>query len=293
VIVLVIFLAESATRAAQGEGTSDPAIVLRDILMASCSQNSKQFSEFLTARNATAFAAMTPSAQATLLKRFVLLNQAGNPRAQRDADGNLEILCVTPDISTELHIGKVELRDNVAYLPLLVKDSTDTADANSRRVIMGLVKENGKWRLLSLGLLLLDLPTLAEEWDRAEIQNNEKSAVASIKELSAALEKYRVTYARLPQSLGDLGSSSTSAPKSDHAGLIDGELASGRRDGYYFRYVIVGANEVGAPAIYQLAAIPIEYGRTGTRSFFRDGTGVIHAGDHQGGVGTLLDPKAE
>jgi hypothetical protein len=293
VIVLVIFLAQSATRAAQGEGTSDPAIVLRDILMASCSQNSKQFSEFLTARNATAFAAMTPSAQATLLKRFVLLNQAGNPRAQRDADGNLEILCVTPDISTELHIGKVELRDNVAYLPLLVKDSTDTADANSRRVIMGLVKENGKWRLLSLGLLLLDLPTLAEEWDRAEIQNNEKSAVASIKELSAALEKYRVTYARLPQSLGDLGSSSTSAPKSDHAGLIDGELASGRRDGYYFRYVIVGANEVGAPAIYQLAAIPIEYGRTGTRSFFRDGTGVIHAGDHQGGVGTLLDPKAE
>ncbi len=292
-IVLVIFLAQSATRAAQGEGTSDPAIVLRDILMASCSQNSKQFSEFLTARNATAFAAMTPSAQATLLKRFVLLNQAGNPRAQRDADGNLEILCVTPDISTELHIGKVELRDNVAYLPLLVKDSTDTADANSRRVIMGLVKENGKWRLLSLGLLLLDLPTLAEEWDRAEIQNNEKSAVASIKELSAALEKYRVTYARLPQSLGDLGSSSTSAPKSDHAGLIDGELASGRRDGYYFRYVIVGANEVGAPAIYQLAAIPIEYGRTGTRSFFRDGTGVIHAGDHQGGVGTLLDPKAE
>jgi hypothetical protein len=293
VIVLVIFLAQSATRAAQGEGTSDPAIVLRDILMASCSQNSKQFSEFLTARNATAFAAMTPSAQATLLKRFVLLNQAGNPRAQRDADGNLEILCVTPDISTELHIGKVELRDNVAYLPLLVKDSTDTADANSRRVIMGLVKENGKWRLLSLGLLLLDLPTLAEEWDRAEIQNNEKSAVASIKELSAALEKYRVTYARLPQSLGDLGPSSTSAPKSDHAGLIDGELASGRRDGYYFRYVIVGANEVGAPAIYQLAAIPIGYGRTGTRSFFRDGTGVIHAGDHQGGVGTLLDPKAE
>ena len=293
VTALVIFLAQPTTWAAQGEGSSDPAIVLRDILIASCSQNAKQFSEFLTARNAAAFAAMTPSAQGTLLKRFVLLNQAGNPRAQRDADGNLEILCVTPDVSTELHIGKVELRDNVAYLPLVVKDSTDTADANTRRVIMGLVKENGHWRLLSLGLLLLDLPTLAEEWDRAEIQNNEKSAVASIKELSAALEKYRVTYARLPQSLGDLGPSSTGVPKSDHAGLIEGELASGRKDGYYFRYVIVGANEVGAPAIYQLAAIPIEYGRTGTRSFFRDGTGIIHAGDHQGGVGTLLDPKAE
>jgi len=292
-VCLALLLSLAPTRAAQADQSNDPATVLRDILMSSCSQDSKRFAGFLTARNASAFAVMTPAAQATLLKRFVLLDQVGNPRSQADASGNLVVFCVTPAVTTQLEIGRPEIRDNVAYLPLVVKDATDTTDANSRRVIMGLVREDSQWKLLSLGLLLLDLPTLAEEWDRAEIQNNEKSAVASIKELSVAIEKYRVSYTRLPQTLAELGPPDKGAPKSDRAGLVEADLASGRKDGYAFRYVIVGANDVGAPAIYELAAIPVDYGRTGTRSFFRDGKGVLHGGDHRGAVGTLMDPKIE
>ena len=290
---LPLLLGPNYTRAAQAPQNNDPATVLRDILMVSCSQDSHHFAAFLTARNAAAFAAMTSTAQTTLLKRFVLLDEAGKPRSQNDASGNLIVLCATPAVTSQLQIGKAEIRDNVAYLPLVVKDATDTTDANARRVVMGLVRENNQWKLLSLGLLLLDLPTLAEEWDRAEIQNNEKSAVASLKELAAAIEKYRVTYTHLPQTLADLGPPDKGAPKNDHAGLVSPDLASGRKDGYSFRYVIVGANDVGAPAIYELAAIPVEYGRTGTHSFFRDGTGVLHSGDHQGAVGTLMDPRVE
>jgi hypothetical protein len=290
---LAVLFPPASMRSAQSNSTSDPVTVLREILMASCSQDSKRFSGYLTARNEAAFAAMASSAQATLLKRFVLLDQKGEPRAEADTSGNLVVFCVTPAITSQLQIGKPEIRDNVAYLPLVVKDATDTTEANARRVTMGLVRENGQWRLLSLGLLLLDLPTLAEEWDRAELQNNEKSAIASIKELAAAIEKYRVTYTRLPQTLAELGPPPTGAPKNDHAGLVDAALASGRKDGYSFRYVIVGANDVGAPAIYELAAIPADYGRTGTRSFFRDGTGVLHGADHQGALGTIMDPKVE
>lgn len=282
-----------ATSAAQSPQESDPALVLRNILMAACSQDAKQFSNSLTARNAAAFAKMTPAAQTTLLKRFVLLDNAGTPRSEADPNGNLTVFCVTPEITTQLRIGKAEVRDNLAYLPLAVKDVTDTSDANERRVLMGLVRENGQWKLLSLGLLLLDLPTLGEEWDRAEIQTNEKSAIASITTLAAAIEKYRVTYTRLPQSLAELGPPTKGAANNSQAGLVDSELASGRKDGYSFRYVIVGANDVGAPAIFQLAAVPIEYGRTGTLSFFRDGAGVLHGADHQGAVGTLMDPKVE
>ncbi len=283
----------TSIRAAQASAPSNPVTVLRDILMASCSQDSKRFTAYLTSRNEAAFLAMTTSAQTTLLKRFVLLDEKGEPRAQADDSGNLVVFCVTPAITSQLQIGKPEIRDNVAYLPLVVKDATDTTDANARRVTMGLVRENGQWKLLSLGLLLLDLPTLAEEWDRAELQNNEKSAVASIKELAAAIEKYRVTYTRLPQTLAELGPPPSGAPKNDHAGLVDAALASGRKDGYSFRYVIVGANDVGAPAIYELAAIPTDYGRTGTHSYFRDGTGVLHGADHQGALGTIVDPKVE
>jgi hypothetical protein len=280
----------SLTRA---QGSEAPAETLRGILMSACAQDGKKFSEALTSRNAEAFAHMTKSAQTTLLKRFVLLEEAGQPRVETDTHGDLTVYCVTPEITTEMRFGKVEQHDNLAYVPLVVKDSTDTTDANLKRIIMGLVKENGQWKLLSLGLLLLDLPTLAEEWDRAEIQNNEKAALASLKEIAEAVEKYRVTYTHLPGTLAELGPAEKGPAKSEQAGLIEKELADGRKNGYLFRYVIVGASDSGAPAKYELAAIPVEYGRTGTRSFYRDPSGVIHAGDHQGGVGTQLDPKAE
>ena len=290
---VALLMAGVTARAAQKEPASGPAETLRSILIAACSQDSKQFSENLTVRNAEAFARMTKAAQTTLLKRFVLLDQAGTPRVENDEAGNPTVYCVTTQVTTAMQIGKPEVRDNLAYLPLIVKDATDSTDANARRIVMGMVRENGEWKLLSLGLLLLDLPTLGEEWDRAEMQNNEKSAVASMKELAAAIEKYRVTYTHLPERLAELGPPSQGAPKSEQAGLVGRELAGGRKDGYSFRYVIVGANNSGAPAKYELAAIPVEYGRTGTRSFYRDAAGVLHGGDHQGAVGTVLDPKVE
>jgi hypothetical protein len=292
-VLVALFLPLAPAHAAQGEGNADPVAVLRDILSASCSQDSKRFGTFLTVRNQTAFAAMTPSAQSTLLKRFVLLDQAGTPREEADHSGNVTLDCVTPTTTTQLQIGKAEIHENVAYVPLAVKDASDTGNTSTRRVVMGLVRENNQWKLLSLGLLLLDLPTLAEEWDRAEIQNNEKAAIESLKELAAAIEKYRVTYTRLPQTLAELGPAGKAEGKGQHAGLVAADLAAGRKNGYSFRYVIVGANDVGAPAIYELAAIPVEYGRTGTHSFFRDGTGVLHAGDHQGAVGNVKDPAVE
>lgn len=292
-VLVASLLPFASAYGAQTQSSTEPVAVLRDILTASCSQDSKHFATFLTARNQTAFAAMTPAAQSTLLKRFVLLDQAGTPKPEAEHSGSVVIDCVTPATTTQLEIGKAEIHDNIAYLPLAVKDTADTGNTNTRRVIMGLVRENNQWKLLSLGLLLLDLPTLAEEWDRAEIQNNEKAAIQSLKDLAAAIEKYRVRYTHLPQTLTELGPNGKGEAKSDHAGLVSADLAAGRKNGYSFRYVIVGANEVGAPAIYELAAIPVEYGRTGTHSFFRDGNGVVHAGDHQGAVGNVKDPAIE
>lgn len=292
-VLLACSFPDETLRAAQTARAGDPASVLQEVLIAACAQSSKEFSSQLTARNADAFKHMTAAAQATFLKRFVLLDKPGKPRSSGEAAGALTVFCETPEITTQMEIGKPEVRDNLAYLPLIVKDASDVSDANTRRVIMGLVRENGQWKLLSLGLLLLDLPTLGEEWDRAEIQANEKSAIVSLKELADAIEKYRVTFTHLPDTLAVLGPSGKAAAQANTAGLINDQLASGRKDGYSFRYVIVGASASGAPAKYELAAIPAEYGRTGMRSFFRDSSGVLHAGDHQGAVGSLLDPKVE
>lgn len=292
-LAVAMALSTPGIRAAQNSQANEPAAVLRNILMAACSQDPGQFSVNLTTRNSDAFTHLTRAAQTRLLKRFVLVNNPGTPRAENGESGAFRVSCVTPEVTTQLEIGVAEVRDNLAYLPLEVSDVTDKTGDSSRRVTMTLVRENDQWKLLSLGLLLLDLPTLAEEWDRAEIQNNEKSAVASMKQLAAAIEKYRVTYTHLPGALSELGPPAKGEPKSEQAGLLEQELASGRKDGYSFRYVIVGASISGAPAKYELAAIPAEYGRTGTRSFFRDSSGVLHGADHRGAVGTDLDPKVE
>jgi len=267
-------------------------MALKDALVAACSQDSKDFVRVLTARNAEAFGRMTAPARETLLKRFVLLDKAGKPHTEGGAEGRVLVYCATPEVTTVMEIDKAELRDNLAYVPLTIKEANDAAGASAHHVLMGMIREGGQWKLVSLGLLFLDLPSLEAEWDRAEIKSNEQAAIASLKQLVEAIENYRKTYTRLPDALKVLGPAGGTA-KPESAGLVDEEMAAGHKNGYAFRYVIVGASTTGAPAKYEVAAIPSEYGRTGQRSFFYDIAGVLHAGDHKGAVGSDLDPKLD
>jgi len=287
------FLLLANQASAQVSISSDPALVLRDALAAACSQNDSEFARALTLRNSDSFSHMTSTARSTLLKRFVLLNESGKPAVKNDPSGRILILCSTPGLATQLELDKPEIRDNLAYIPLTVRDANDSNSENLRRVTMGMVRENGEWKILSLGLLLLDLPSLENEWDRAEVKSNEQSAIQSMKAIVAAIESYRKTYTRIPDTLVALGPPTNGSPKADAAGLIDQELARGRKNGYLFRYVIVGANNSGAPAKYELAAIPAEYSRTGVRSFFCDSSIIFHAGDHKGAIGSSIDPKLD
>lgn len=273
--------------------SAEPALILRDTLMAACSQNAPEFARALTIRNAEAFSRMTSASRSTLLKRFVLLEKPGEPRVQTDPSGQILVYCKTPEITSEMQIGKPEFRDNIAYLPLAVSDATAGAESTQHKVTMGMVRENGQWKILSLGLLLLDLPSLEEEWDRAEIKANEQSALATLQKLANAVESYRKTYTRLPESLDALGPAGDRTAKSERAGLLESDIVSGRKDGYIFRYVIVGTGTSGAPAKYELAAFPAEYGRGGLRSFFRDASGIWHAADHHGAVGSDADPRLD
>jgi hypothetical protein len=292
-LAILLHCATSSQGLAQSAIPSDPAATLRDTLFAACSQNSADFARALTVRNAQAFARLTPATRTTLLKRFVLLDKPGQPRSEIDASGNLEVFCATSDVTTLMQLAKPDVRDNLAFISLAIGNAAASSDDDSHRILIGLVREAGQWKLLSIGLLLLDLPSLGEEWDRAEIKTNEHSAIDSMKALADAIETYRKTYTHLPNSLTALGPPSQGPPKGENADLVTAELAAGRKDGYSFRYVIVGADTLGAPAKYELAAVPIEYGRTGSRSFFRDSSGVLHAADRHGAVGSDTDPKLD
>ncbi|HXN94843.1 MAG TPA: hypothetical protein VN879_10080 [Candidatus Acidoferrales bacterium] len=236
---------------------------------------------------------MTPLARVALMKRFVLLNEPGRPTASANPAGRPILRCQTPDVTTEMQIGGAELRDNIAFLPMELRGATDTTGANVHQITMGLVREDGDWKLLSLGLLLLDLPALEVEWDAAEMESTERDAIDAVKKVSAAVEAYRNKYSRLPQSLANLGPPLHGAANGEAAGLLDSDLANGIKNGYAIRYVIVGASTLGAPAKYELAATPLQYGRTGRRSFFRDSNGAVHAADRRGAVGSEADPKVE
>jgi hypothetical protein len=285
-----------------------PAGALSRALSAACSQSQIDFANFLTARNKQSFARMTPAARVSLMKRFVLLSQPGKPTTTLNPSGRPTVLCETPDGAAEIQIGGADLQDNLAFLPVDLRDATDVAGSDVIRVNMGLVREDNQWRILSIGLVLLDLPSLELEWNSAEVSANESAALESLKVVAQAIEAYRRTYTRLPDSLARLGPlpeppktpggktpvvKGADKPSAEFADLLDADLAAGKKGGYAFRYVILGASNLGAAAQYELAASPSPYGETGRRSFFREASGTIHAADHKGAVGSAADPKIE
>ena len=236
---------------------------------------------------------MTPQARVALMKRFVLLNEPGKATASANPAGRPIVRCQTPDVTTEMQIGGADLRDNVAFLPMELRNATDTTGSDAHQITLGLVREDGDWKLLSLGLLLLDLPALEVEWDVAEMETTERSAIEALNKVAKAVEAYRNKYSRLPESLANLGPPLHGTANGEAAGLVDSDLANGMKNGYSIRYAILGASTLGAPAKYELAATPQQYGRTGRRSFFRDSNGGLHAADRRGAVGSEADPKLE
>src|SRR5215468_4769535 len=224
-----------------------PSAALRDLLAAACAHDETRFTEFLTARNAESFSRLTPAARVELMKRFVLLDGAGKP-ALSASSGRPSIRCTTPDGAAQIELGGTDLRDNLALLPVDIRDASDPkapTGGEPHHILMGLVRENSSWKILSVGMLFLDLPSLEVEWDQSAIGGNEQQALTDLKTIAAAIEAYRTTYSRLPESLSKLGHAARSSPES--AGLLDAELVGGERNGYRFRMVIVGASDIGAP----------------------------------------------
>ena len=125
-------------------------------------------------------------------------------------------------------------------------------------------------------LAALAIPSLL----RSKINANEASAVASIRMVLTANETYSVTYGNgYSPDLPTLGGNAP--PDCHQANIIDSAIASGRKSGYNFTYVLT--NPVTAPPAgctpggysFTIQATPITVGSTGQRSFCGDETQVI------------------
>lgn len=272
--ILLSFFSASAARA-QEIHESDPVAALAAALGAACRGNPSQFANYLTAENASAFLALPEEQRAAFLKRFSLSDVPGKTLLSSDPQKRTVFRCETPSGAIEYRFGDTRLHENLAFIPVTV--------VNSEEAEFGLVRENGGWRLLSLGLLLLDIPQLSKQWAEQDLGAKEDSALQTLKDLAEAIRTYRRAFGKLPESLALLGPAPPNEISPDQAGLINAQLAAGSQGGYQFRYRIVPA-ATESEAHFELAASPEEYGRSGKRSFFLDADGKVHAEDKHGAV---------
>ena len=270
-----------------------PETSLSEALSAACRQDPAAFANYLTSDNAAAFRALPGPQRTALMKRFVLLEDPGRALFSSGVAGHPVIVCDAPGISTEMRFGETRLRENLAFIPMEIP----LPGQASRSIVFALVRENGGWKLISVGLLLLDIPAMAKQWEQADLQAHEDNAIAGLRKLATALETYRTAYGNLPETLAPLGPAPKGGISPETAGLVDGELAAGRKDGYSFRYSITPSqgsrseDDANKNAGFTLAASPDEYGKMGRRSFFLDSTGVLRGADKNGAVATSTDER--
>jgi hypothetical protein len=283
VAAIVVSLLPPSAACARGQDghESDPAAALAAAIEAACRANQMQFANYLTADNAVAFKGLSDDQRIALLKRFSLSEQPGKPLISADVQNHTVIRCDSPAGTAEFRFGDLRTRENLAFIPVTVVDG-----ANAE---FGLVKENGGWRLLSLGLVLLDIPQLSKQWAESDLQVREFAAVSALRELRDAIERYRRAYGKFPDSLQQLGPAPKDQISPELASLVDEQLAAGSEGGYRFRYRIVPGKQEDDTA-FEVVAVPEDYGKIGRRSFFLDTAGKIHGADKHGDIAVASDP---
>jgi hypothetical protein len=278
-VSLALFAAQSAR--AQQAAEPDPAAALSGALSAACRADETQFAGYLTAANATAFHALPQDERTAFLKRFSLSDVPGKPLISSDAQNHAILRCDTPQQTAEFRLGAARTQENLSFITVTV--------VNSQQTDFGMVREGGGWRLLSLGLVLLDIPQLAKQWAEQDLAGREDAAIAALDGLDEAVESYRRAFGNLPQSLAQLGPAPPNEISPDQASLVDAQLAAGSEDGYRFRYRTVPTAD-GSSATFEIAATPEDYGKSGRRSFLLDGAGKIHGADNHGAAATAEAP---
>jgi len=285
VLLSLVLFAPSVPAAQQSPADTQPAgavSALVGALSAACRANETEFANYLTADNAAAFHALPPEQRTAFLKRFSLSDEPGKPLISSDPQNETVFRCMTDEQTAEFRFGNAKTHENLSFIPVTVVDAQQTQ--------FGLVRENGGWRLLSLGLVLLDVPQLSKEWAESDLAASEDAAIATLNNLAEAIRTYHDAYSKLPVSLAQLGPAPKGQISDEQASLIDGKLAAGSVGGYQFRYRVTSPVILDDDPSFEIAATPLNYGKDGRRSFFLDSAGKLHGADKHGEMATADDP---
>jgi hypothetical protein len=216
--------------AQQQQVSANPETALSDALSAACRQDSPAFANSLTADNAVAFRALPGAQRTAMMKRFVLLEEPGRVLLSTGSKGQKIVRCESPSYTTEMRIGETRVRENLAFVPIEIPVTAE----EPRSITLGLVREGGNWKLLSVGLMMLDVPGMAKQWEQADLAASEDAAIADLRALATALDTYRRAYGELPATLGALGPAPPNGVSPEAASLVDADLATGSKEATRF-----------------------------------------------------------
>ena len=134
--------------------------------------------------------------------------------------------------------------------------------------------------LIVIGIILVIAALAVPRLLQSKINANEASAVASLRTILTANTTYLTAYNN--GFSPDLPTLSGNPPPDCHnANLIDSALASGKKSGYSFTYVLANPVAVPVPGCapggnsFTIQATPIAVGSSGQRSFCTDETAVV------------------
>jgi hypothetical protein len=295
-VLACLFLSAVAWGQTKETAEEKPSAALASALAAACRQNEVIYLRYQTLENSVAFRKLMPSQKSDLMKRIVQTADAGRPLLSNSAEGRTVLRCETTGKTTELRFGAERIQENVAFVPV---EAT-----GGQSVEFGMVREGGGWKMLSVGLVLMNIPELAKRWTSPEstavdAENSEAAAIVTLRRLAEAVETYKKGFGKLPIVLAQLGPARRGEVSPEKANLIEQELAAGTKGGYLFVYRVVAPSKAKEAAgestelTYALTATPSEYGKTGKRSFFLDASGELRGGDKQGVEASAEDPKIE
>lgn len=263
---------------------TNPADALSSALAAACRGNEAELTVYFTADNATAFRALPKEERTQLVRRFSLTDEIGKPLLSSDDHNRTVLRCETASTAVEFRFGDARIHENLAFIPVTVPDGQPAQ--------FGLVRESGGWRIISLGLVLLDIPELSHQWAQEDLADRENSIVLALLGLTEAINRYKTAFGKLPDSLAQLGPAPKGQISPDQASMVSKDLADGAAGGYHFQYRVISSADPKSQT-FELAAMPDDYGKTGRRSFLQDGAGRIHAADKHGAAATTDDPALE
>jgi type IV pilus assembly protein PilA len=126
--------------------------------------------------------------------------------------------------------------------------------------------------LIVIAIILIIITIAVPKLQKAKQFAQETAAIAALRALHSAQVQYSSQYGRFAASLTELGPPASGSSSPAAADLIMNDLAGGEKQGYKF-------SMTGNSGGYQITAVPVTFGTTGSRTFYSDQTMVVREND--------------